>query len=109
MRSGDARPAGSSPGPGEPASLPEPTFQVTAGAGGGPCPPSPLSFSPSFSAGPASPQAGAFSSFLVHIGRPDGQQPLSGISVTLPPGFAAVLALGHPLPGTPARPGMVVR
>ncbi len=79
----------------------ESTFQVTAGAGGGPCPPTPLSFSPSFRAGPTSPLAGSFSPLVVDIGRPDGDQPLSGISVTLPAGFAAVLASVTPCPDPP--------
>ncbi|HTZ62834.1 MAG TPA: hypothetical protein VMB51_01880 [Solirubrobacteraceae bacterium] len=77
---------------------PEATFQINAGAGGGACPPSPLSFAPSFKAGPDSPQAAAFSPIVVDIGRPDGQQALSGLSVTLPPGFAAVLAGVTPCP-----------
>ncbi len=90
------------PWSGEPAAHPESTFQVTSGVGGGACPPSPLLFSPSFKAGPTSPLAGAFSPFVVDIGRPDGQQPLSGLSVTLPPGFAAVLASVTPCPEPPA-------
>ena len=90
------------PWSGEAPAHPESTFQVTSGAGGAPCPPSPLSFAPSFTAGPSSPLAGAFSPFVVDIGKPDGDQPLTGISVTLPPGFAAVLASVTPCPEPPA-------
>jgi hypothetical protein len=90
------------PWSGEPAATPSSTFQVNTGVGGGACPPTPLSFGPSFKAGPTSPQAGAFSPLVVDIGRPDGQQPLSGISVTLPPGFAAVLSSVTPCPEPPA-------
>ncbi len=90
------------PWSGEAATHPESTFQVTTGAGGSPCPPSPLSFSPSFSAGPTSPEAGAFSPLVVDIDKPDGDQPLTGITVTLPPGFAAVLASITPCPEPPA-------
>ncbi len=81
---------------------PEPAFQITSGAGGGPCPPSPLSFSPSFKAGPGSPQAGTVSPIFVDIGHPDGDQALNGIGVTEPPGFAAILASVEPCPEPPA-------
>jgi hypothetical protein len=90
------------PWSGETPAKPEATFQITSGAGGGPCPPSPLAFSPSFAAGPTSPAAGSFSPDLVDIGRPDGQQALSQIAVHLPPGFAAILASVTPCPEPPA-------
>ena len=90
------------PWSGQPATHPESTFQITAGAGGTPCPLSPLSFAPSFTAGPTSPAAGAFSPLVVDIGKPDRDQPLTGVSVTLPPGFAAVLASVSPCPEPPA-------
>ncbi len=80
------------------AASPSSTFQVNRGVGGGACPSSPLPFSPSFKAGPSSPQAGAFSPFVADIGRPDGQQALTGISLYLPSGFAAVLASVTPCP-----------
>ena len=47
-------------------------------------------FSPGFSAGTASPRAGAFSPFSLQVTRGDGQVPLVGIdSVALPPGLVA--------------------
>ncbi len=72
--------------------LSEPPFQITAGPEGTACPQGHLPFAPSFTAGPHSAQAGALTPLLVKIGHPDGNQPLTGISVTEPPGFAAVLA-----------------
>ncbi len=89
------------PWSGEPLAKPEATFQITSGAGGDPCPLSPLAFSPSFAAGPTNPAASAFSPELVDIGRPDGQQAISGIAVHLPPGFAAILASVTPCPEPP--------
>ncbi len=80
----------------------EPPFQITTGAGGGPCPPSPLSFAPSFLAGSTSLQAGGFTSFTLMINRPDGQQPLKSLAMHLPDGVAAVLAGLTPCPEPPA-------
>jgi hypothetical protein len=82
--------------------LSQPPFLITAGPEGSACPEGHLPFAPSFKAGPTSPQAGAFSPIIVDIGRPDGQQAVSGLSVTEPPGFAAVLASVTPCPEPPA-------
>ncbi|HUA10399.1 MAG TPA: hypothetical protein VMA83_00160 [Solirubrobacteraceae bacterium] len=81
---------------------PESTFRNASGVGGSPCPTPPLAFSPSFKAGPRSPKGGAFSPLIVDIGRPDGQQPLDNLTVTLPPGFSAVLASVTPCPEPPS-------
>jgi hypothetical protein len=48
-------------------------------------------FSPSFTAGSVSPVAGAFSPFVVGIGKPDGQSALDGLSVEMPKGVLAKL------------------
>jgi len=72
--------------------LSEPPFQILAGPGGSACPNGHLPFSPSFTAGPQTPKAGALTPVVVKLGRPDGDQPLTGVSVTEPPGFAALLA-----------------
>ncbi len=81
--------------------LSQPPFQITAGPEGSACPEGQLPFSPSFAAGPESPQAGAFSPVVVDVARPDGDQAVSGLSVTEPPGFAAVLASVQPCPEPP--------
>jgi hypothetical protein len=68
-------------------------FQVDEGANGGPCENgTPQSFANSFQAGPTSTQAGAFSPFTLTIGHADGDQPLSAVTTTLPPGAAAMLS-----------------
>jgi uncharacterized repeat protein (TIGR01451 family) len=76
-------------------------FSITEGPGGGPCP-NPASFGPSFVAGPTSTQAGGFTSFSLTIGHSDADQPLSGLTVHLPAGAAAVLASLTPCPEPPA-------
>ncbi len=77
---------------------PSSSFQIGSGPGGGSCPPDPLPFGPSFKAGSTSSQAGAFSPLVIQLGRADGQQQLSGLSVQLPPGEAAELAHATPCP-----------
>jgi hypothetical protein len=49
-------------------------------------------FSPAFTAGTTSNQAGAYSPFTLTIGRPDGSQRLGLINVTTPPGFLGDIA-----------------
>jgi len=51
-------------------------FKITSGQGGGGCPPSPLSFSPSVQAGTTNNQAGQYTPFTLTISKPDGQQAL---------------------------------
>ncbi len=57
-----------------------------------------LPFGPGFLAQGTSTQAGAFTSFHLGLERPDGQQALSGLSMHLPPGDAALLASVTPCP-----------
>ena len=83
----------------EPVSEP---FDVASGADGGACPPSPLGFSPAFDAQSANTQAGAFSPFEVELARPDGDQALTGVTVALPPGVAALLSSVAPCQEPPA-------
>jgi hypothetical protein len=49
-------------------------------------------FSPAFTAGTTSNQAGAYSPFTLTISRPDGSQRLGLINVTTPPGFLGDIA-----------------
>ncbi len=58
-------------------------FAVTSGCGDG--------FGPSFVAGTANNEAGAFSPFSVSFSRGDGDQELGGVSVTTPPGLLGIL------------------
>lgn len=54
--------------------------------------PSNLPFNPSFNAGTQTSSAGAYSSFTVTFSRRDGEQTLSGVSVTTPPGLLGKIA-----------------
>jgi hypothetical protein len=60
------------------------TYQVTGGCAA-------QGFAPSFSAGTSNNQAGGFSPFSVTISRNDGEQALSGVTVTTPPGLLGVI------------------
>jgi hypothetical protein len=53
-------------------------------------------FAPAFSAGADNPAAGAFSPFLVQVDRPDHQQFVDGVTLTMPTGLLAKLT-GIPL------------
>jgi len=75
----------------------EAAFQITSGAEGQSCA-NPLPFAPTLIAGSASPQAGAFTSFSLTLGDPDGDQRLASLSVHLPTGIAAILASLMPCP-----------
>ncbi len=73
-------------------------FQITSGPDGGPCPTGSLPFAPTFQAGSTSGQAGAFTNFSLQLTNPDGDQPLSGLTMHLPAGIAALLAHVTPCP-----------
>ena len=83
-------------------SSPAGEFQVSSGVAGGGCPGSPLSFAPTFSAYSQNTNAGAFTPFRVEIEHPDGQQQLSGLTVRLPKGVAALLSELTPCQEPPA-------
>ncbi len=51
-----------------------------------------MPFAPAFTAGTASPTAGAYSPFSVTFSRNDGEQDLGGITVTTPPGLLGKIA-----------------
>ena len=67
-------------------------FAISSGPGGGACPGATLPFSPGFVAQSASTQAGGFTSFDLELTRPDGDQALSGVTMHLPEGVAALLS-----------------
>ncbi len=67
-------------------------FDIGSGVNGSGCSANPLAFSPGFYAQSANVQAGAFTSFQLELARPDGDQALSGLSMHLPGGIAALLS-----------------
>jgi hypothetical protein len=69
-------------------------FTLSSDPGGGSCPQTlaERKFAPPYTAKSDSTQAGAYSPFRVHIGRPDGQQELKVVNVTLPKGLTGKLA-----------------
>ncbi|HEY2478019.1 MAG TPA: hypothetical protein VGI17_04750 [Solirubrobacterales bacterium] len=73
------------PWSGGPTATPSSEFQVSG------CP-SARPFAPSFSAGTVSPLGGAYSPFVLNLGRRDGEQQLSSIDAVLPPGMTGKLA-----------------
>jgi hypothetical protein len=77
---------------------PSASFNIGSGPGGGPCPPNPLPFGPSFDAGVTNHQGGGFTGFTLTVGRPDGQQALTGLSTHLPQGLAALISSVNPCP-----------
>jgi hypothetical protein len=74
--------------------LPQSSFQITGGAGGGSCASSDgaLPFAPSFSLGTVTKAAGAFTPLVVSFARADGQQPFGRLSVTTPPGLSGYIS-----------------
>ncbi len=76
--------------PGTPDAFPTAQFGVSEGVGGGACP-SGEPFSPSAVAGTVNNLAGAFSPLTLTLSRQDGEQDVSGVSVTLPPGLLPIL------------------
>ena len=70
---------------------PSSSFTIETSAGGGPCLDGALPFAPSIQAGSSTSQAGALTDFQLEIAHRDGDQQLTGVSVTLPQGMAALL------------------
>ena len=67
-------------------------FSLESGPDEAPCPGARRPFDPSFSASAVNGTGGAHTPFTIEIGRKDGDQDLSVVKVTTPPGFAATLA-----------------
>jgi hypothetical protein len=74
----------------QPASLLAP-FAVSTGPNGSECS-DPLPFAPSLTAGSTNIQAGAFSPFTMTMSREDGEQALSTIQLSMPPGLLGTLS-----------------
>jgi hypothetical protein len=68
---------------------PSTAYTVDLDGSGGACPPTP--FNLGFAAGTTNPLAGAFTPFSLTITRDDGQQFLSGLTVTQPAGLLGVI------------------
>ncbi|HWA54194.1 MAG TPA: hypothetical protein VG816_08485 [Solirubrobacterales bacterium] len=70
------------------------SFTLSSVPGGGTCPTTlaERKFTPPYTAKSDSTKAGAYSPFRVNIGRPDGQQELKGVNVTLPKGLTGNLS-----------------
>ena len=83
----------SAPESGPPAT-PASSFETSQAAGSGACPTSPGAEPnhPAFTAGTLSAQAGAYTPFVVHGARADGDQPITQVNVTLPKGLVGKLA-----------------
>jgi hypothetical protein len=83
----------SAPESGPPASKSD-AYQISSGPGGHACANTEASQpnAPSFEAGTASPLAGAYSPFSLHLHREDGSQVFKALNVNLPPGLVGKLA-----------------
>ena len=66
-------------------------FSVDQGPNGTPCPDGPRPFALGFQAASVANTGGAHSAFSINLTRPDGDQDLSALNVTTPPGFSATL------------------
>jgi hypothetical protein len=93
-----------STGVAQPSSSNPTEFAVSTGPGGGACS-NPQPFAPGFTAGSTTLQAGGFTPFSLTITRPDPDQALKSVSVTLPPGAAAMLASATLCPEQQANEG----
>jgi hypothetical protein len=84
--------------PGEPPVIATSRFNIETGPktlsqpNGGPCPGTPLPFSPTATGGARNVIAGAFSPFTATFSRSSGEQNMQSIEVKLPPGLSGILA-----------------
>jgi hypothetical protein len=85
------------PWSGQPATQASGTFAINEGPGATGCP-NPASFGPSFQAGATNTLAGQYTNFSLTIGHSDADQPLSGVTMHLPPGAAAMISSVTPCP-----------
>jgi hypothetical protein len=82
------------PWSGNPPATPSSNTTLTSAPGGGACAKTMAArpFTPGFEAQPKSDAALAYTPFSAHFTRPQGQQELKGVDITLPPGATAKLA-----------------
>jgi hypothetical protein len=66
--------------------------QISAGIGGGPCPPDIPPFSPSVVAGGVNSNVNSYTPYFIHIERQDTEQELTSYSLVLPEGITGKLA-----------------
>jgi hypothetical protein len=66
-------------------------FTIDTGPGSAPCPGPARPFNPSLVAGDADNNAGVHSPFTLQLSRADGDQNLTALNITTPPGFLATL------------------
>jgi hypothetical protein len=66
-------------------------FTIATGPGGAPCPNGARPLNPSLTAGSATNAAGSHAPFSLTLTRTDGDQNLTGVSISSPPGFSATL------------------
>jgi hypothetical protein len=66
-------------------------FEIASGLDGSSCPSADAGLAPGFSAGTVADKAGSFSAFNLRVTRKDGEQELTTLSATLPPGLTAKL------------------
>lgn len=69
-----------------------PTFHITGGPNGGPCPSGTPPFHPGFTAGAINNNAKSYSSYYLRLTRSDGEQDLTKFSAVMPKGVAAKIA-----------------
>ena len=80
------------PGGDTPDANPFSQFSTTWDGAGGACPAGGEPFQPSFTAGTVAPLANAYSPFTLTFERPNGDLPLSGFKLELPPGLLGNLS-----------------
>jgi hypothetical protein len=81
------------------------SFQITSGPNGGPCPGASLRFAPTLTGGATNVAAGNFTPFTMTMSREDGQQPLQGVQLHLPPGLLGMLSSVTPCEEAQANAG----
>ncbi|HEV3323512.1 MAG TPA: hypothetical protein VG147_15110 [Solirubrobacteraceae bacterium] len=80
------------------------SFQIASGPHGSPCS-NPLPFKPALTAGSINLQAGGYGPFTMTMSRTDGEQPLRGVQLRLPPGLLGTLSSVTPCEETQANAG----